>query len=295
MKTRLAVIILHYKNYTETIDCIHSALKQNGSGYEIVVVDNGSGDNSLKKLKEVFAGAAHITFKRLKQNTGFARGNNAGIRYARTYLGAENCFVCNSDIVFEENLFEELLAAAVKGVGVISPAVYDREYHKQPISVNTRNPYTSMLFSFLYLYYQSVIDRVKERLYKLLPFLPVLLSGLNDSPKPSEPLAETETKKKAYCIQGCAFLLTKEFFSHYDKLYPNTFLYCEELNLAVYLKKAGIKGIIADTSPVIHKGGQSTYSQNNRERILIRRKYAKKSLLKSLPLLLLPYTGIRRI
>lgn len=294
MKTRLAVIILHYKNYKETIDCINSALKQKGSGYEIVVVDNGSGDNSLKKLKRVFAGTAHITFKRLKENTGFARGNNSGIRYARTYLGAENCFVCNSDIVFEENLFEELLAAAVRGVGVISPAVYNREYHPQPISVNTSNPYALMLFSFLYIHYRSVIDRMKERLYEL-PFLPVLFSGLTASADSSESLAETETKQNAYCIQGCAFLLTKEFFSHYDKLYPKTFLYCEELNLAVYLKKAGLKGIIADTSPVIHKGGQSSYSQNNKERLLMRREHAKKSLLKSLPLLLLPYRRIRRI
>ncbi len=293
MKTKLAVIILHYKNYKETIDCIKSALKQKGLGYEIVVVDNGSGDDSLKRLKRVFAGTAHITFKRLKENTGFARGNNAGIRYARTYLGAENCFVCNSDIVFEETLFEELLAAAVRGVGVISPAVYDREYHPQPISVNTRNPYTSMLFSFLYIHYRSAIDRMKERLYKL-PFLPVLFSGLTASAEPSESLVGTETQK-AYCIQGCAFLLTKEFFRHYDKLYPKTFLYGEELNLAVYLKKAGLKGVIADTSPVIHKGGQSSNSKNNKGRLLMRREYAKKSLLKSLPLLLLPYARIRRI
>ncbi|MDF2871604.1 MAG: hypothetical protein K0R05_3179 [Anaerocolumna sp.] len=294
MKTRLAVIILHYKNYKETIDCINSALKQKGSGYEIVVVDNGSGDSSFMKIKKEFAGTAHITLKSLKTNTGFARGNNAGIRYARTYLGAENCFVCNSDIIFEESLFEELLSASVKGVGIISPAVYDTEFHPQPISVNTRNPYTSMVFSFLYIHYQSVIDRIKEGLHEL-PFLPISFSHITSSVSSPVTMMKAEAKQNTYCLQGCAFLLTKEFFRHYDKLYPKTFLYGEELNLAIYLKKAGLKGIIADTSPVIHKGGRSSYMQNNKERLLIRSKLAKNSLLRSLPLLLLPYAKIRRI
>lgn len=294
MKTRLAIIILHYKNYKETITCVNSALKQKGTGYEIVVIDNGSGDNSLLELKREFAGSEHVTFKRLKTNLGFARGNNAGIRYARTYLGAENCFVCNSDIVFEETLFEELLAAEKKGIGVISPTVYDTEKHPQPISVNTKNPCKTMLFTLWYIRYRAAIDKIKERLYKL-PLLPIFFSDLRNASSTIKGQVEAEINHNTYCLQGCAFLLTKEFFQHYDKLYPKTFLYGEELNIAIYLKKASLKGIIADTSPVIHKGGQSSYEIYNADKQRIRRKYANYSLMKSLPLLLLPYCRIRRI
>jgi len=316
-------------------------------------VDNGSNDGSFELLKRHFRKVPHVTLKKLKKNLGFARGNNAGIRYARKHLGAENCFVCNSDVVFGSTLFQELLAAAEKGVGVISPTVLDAEHNPQPLSVNTRNPYSTIALTWLYVLYKSLPDNLRK---ELLPFFQTNLFGPSwklvkavyelsvlilekygpavkregekiiksrrKSTGPKKPGVKSpdsknlETKspnirnagarslgtissarkgKDLYQIQGCAFLLTKEYFRFYTQLYPKTFLYGEELNLALYLKKAGLRAVVADTSPVIHKGKQSSKEFTQKEGEKKRLMFARHSLFQSLPLVFLGHTTIKKL
>jgi GT2 family glycosyltransferase len=316
MRVRLGIIILHYKNFQETIDCVLSALRQQGDGYEIVIVDNGSNDGSFEMLKKLFGKVPHVTVKRLKKNLGFARGNNYGIRYIRTKFGAENCFICNSDVVFEDTLFEELLAAEGKGIGVISPSVYDADSNPQPLSINTKYPYRTIVFTWLYILYRSLPERFRKNfllflqktLFKLSGKLVRWLYGLYIRMFMQKLTGKTGTRalerpkskghgKKAeniYQIQGCAFLLTKEYFRFYNQLYPRTFLYGEELNLLVYLKKAGLRAVAAATSPVIHKGKQSSYGLYQREGEKRRLQFVRHSLFHSLPLLFMRYNAIRK-
>ena len=61
-----------------------------------------------------------------------------------------------------------------------------------------------------------------------------------------------------YVIQGSAYILTADFFRYYKQIYPKTFLYGEELNLAWYLKKIGLKTTIALNTKILHKEGGST-------------------------------------
>lgn len=316
MNTRLAIIILHYKNYQETIACVNSALNQKGEGYEIVVVDNGSGDGSYEILREHFKKVPHVTIKRLKKNVGFARGNNAGIRYARTQFSAKNCFICNSDVVFEDTLFEELLAASKGKAGVISPAVYDADKTPQPLSVNMKSPYKTILFTWLYILYKSLPKETRQKLflqfmkllyvvirkgikgiYRLHAYLKKHKSNLTPGKKAEEAEAVNSSagKEEPYRMQGCAFMLTEEYFNHYRGLYPKTFLYGEELNVILYLKKAGLLAVTVPTSPVIHKGRQSSAmfmeKEGERRRLLL----SRQSLFKSLPLLFLNSKKISRL
>lgn len=282
-----------------------------------MVVDNGSNDDSYDILKSYFGRTPHVTLKKLKKNLGFAKGNNAGIRYARNQFGAENCFVCNSDVVFEETLFEELLASAEEGVGVISPTIYDADYNPQPLSVNTKHPYLTIAFTWLYVLYISLPECLfKEylstlheycvqpvvELVKILRQLYSLIRGRIDEfiskGKGHSKSAVSKgygPKQKDYQIQGCAFLLTSEFFQFYHQLYPKTFLYGEELNLSVYLKKAGLRGIVADTSPVIHKGKQSSKELYKSEGAKRKLNFTRNSLFRSIPLLVLSYSNIKKL
>lgn len=312
MSTRLAIIILHYKNYQETMACARCALAQKGKDYEIIIVDNGSGDGSYEILKQEFKNTPHLTIKKLKKNLGFARGNNAGIRYARTHFNAKNCFVCNSDVVFEDTLFEELLAAPSDGIGCLSPAVYDTEGSPQPLSINMISPYKTIIFTLLYLIYKSLPQKLKRKLLLEIGKLLYLLikkgiSGLTKlraylkkekrQQHQEEIKEETATNTSAenpFRMQGCAFMLTEEYFKNYRGLYPKTFLYGEELNVSLYLKKAGLLAATVNTSPVIHKGGQSSMKLLGEEGDKKRLMLARRSLLHSLPLLFLSSKNIRR-
>ena len=61
-----------------------------------------------------------------------------------------------------------------------------------------------------------------------------------------------------YVITGSVFALTPNFFKYYSGLYPETFLYVEELATMLLVHKARLKCAIIETKDVIHKGAAST-------------------------------------
>lgn len=50
---KVAIVILNYMNYQETMSCVESALQQKNVKFHIVVVDNGSSNDSYSILKRV--------------------------------------------------------------------------------------------------------------------------------------------------------------------------------------------------------------------------------------------------
>jgi len=79
-KTTL-VVVLNFNGWKETIACIESVLEQNDKKFHILLIDNGSKDQSLAKLKR-FDNHKNVTFQKEPINLGFAGGVNIGIRKA---------------------------------------------------------------------------------------------------------------------------------------------------------------------------------------------------------------------
>lgn len=57
---RISIIILNWNGPEDTIECLESVYKINYPNYDIIVVDNGSKDDSIKKFKEYFKGEIKI-------------------------------------------------------------------------------------------------------------------------------------------------------------------------------------------------------------------------------------------
>lgn len=74
----LAVIVLNWNGISDTVSCLNSLLKQSIT-VDIIVVDNGSTDNSIEVIKSQYQ---NITLLKKARNLGFAGGVNVGIRYA---------------------------------------------------------------------------------------------------------------------------------------------------------------------------------------------------------------------
>ena len=72
--------------------------------------------------------------------------------------------------------------------------------------------------------------------------------------KPKSELQHINYENFDYVISGAAFILTPNFFEHYDQLFNKTFLYCEENILAMYLKKAKLKSVFLTNSQIKQKG-----------------------------------------
>lgn len=103
MNPLVSVIVVNHNRAGLLQECLASLLRQTYDPYEIVVVDNGSWDDSL----EVVGSFRHerIRLMALDRNRGFAAGNNAGIREA----GGDLIALLNNDAVADEQWLAKLV------------------------------------------------------------------------------------------------------------------------------------------------------------------------------------------
>ena len=74
-----SIIILNWNGREHLDVCLTSVFKQSYQGYEVILVDNGSTDDSVEYVRNNFP---QVKVIECKKNYGFAEGNNIGIRHA---------------------------------------------------------------------------------------------------------------------------------------------------------------------------------------------------------------------
>ena len=91
-----AIIILNWNGADDTLICLDSLSCAEGS-YFVVIVDNGSTDGSIARLKEYISSSSmDITLLEMNANLGFARGNNQGVAFAAK-RNPDNYLLLNND------------------------------------------------------------------------------------------------------------------------------------------------------------------------------------------------------
>ncbi|NJE08449.1 glycosyltransferase family 2 protein [Thermococcus sp. M39] len=60
---RVSIIILNWNGWKDTIECLESLYRINYPNYDVIVVDNGSQDDSVQKIKEYCAGKIEVNSK----------------------------------------------------------------------------------------------------------------------------------------------------------------------------------------------------------------------------------------
>ena len=79
---KFTFVILHYLTEYDTIDCVDSILNNvDYQDYKIIVVDNGSTNNSGETLLKRYRNNEKIVVIIVEENLGFARGHNIGYEY----------------------------------------------------------------------------------------------------------------------------------------------------------------------------------------------------------------------
>lgn len=118
MDLKLYVIVVTYKGMQWYDHCFTSLLKST-IPLKVVVVDNASNDGTLEFIREHYP---EIHLIESKQNLGFGRANNIGMRYALDN-GCDYVFLLNQDAWVEEDTLEKLMGIHLKHTefGILSP------------------------------------------------------------------------------------------------------------------------------------------------------------------------------
>lgn len=107
------MLILNWNGKIDTLACL-SSLSGVAYPFTILVVDNGSTDDSIQAISTQFP---HITLIATQENLGFAEGNNVGIRYALE-KGADFVFLLNNDTVVDPAIFAAFERAMIEDPSV---------------------------------------------------------------------------------------------------------------------------------------------------------------------------------
>lgn len=106
---KILVLILNYNGKADTLECLTSLSQASPKPrFSILVVDNGSRDDSVSAIRAAFP---EIPILETKKNLGFAGGNNAGLAWALD-KSFEWIFLLNNDTIVAPDLIEKLMQAA---------------------------------------------------------------------------------------------------------------------------------------------------------------------------------------
>lgn len=159
----VTVVLLNWKGWRDTIECLDSLSLLTYATWNVVVVDNHSPDDSLIRIdewaREAVSRGAYLSYERLPvasdqyravasaqttstpparsvvllengSNAGFSAGNNVGIRWA-IGSGADYVLLLNNDTTVEKGFLGHLVSCTERSpqVAVATPTMY---YHSRP-------------------------------------------------------------------------------------------------------------------------------------------------------------------
>jgi len=272
----ISFVILHYKNLNDTIECIESINKLDGEK-SIIVVDN----NSTTKLdqKKILSYTNDLVL--LNNNLGFAKGNNAGCKYAIEKYQPDFLCVINSDTIIDQKGFMNQIYDLYDkyNFDILGPKIL-------PEASESCNPFK------VYKTLDEVESRIEYtkkliRLYKN----PLLRNILNAYIKIKRIFVKPVNNKNGdidtidVALHGCALMFSKKYYEKFkDVFYSETFLFHEEEFLYLRCKQNNLVSLYSPSISIYHKEGQSIKKEfnKNRNQGLI---FRNEEILKSLALL----------
>lgn len=266
---KVAVVILNYLNYKDTIECIESIKNDKYENKEVIVVENGSSNESWDELSRLY-GNTSIHLIKSDKNLGFARGNNLGIRYATDKLNCKFVLVVNNDTIFNDsNLLTNLMEATGEGIAVIGPRIISADGQEQNptnivVSKEAIEEEYRICNSFRHKFNQSKFGKklINNKTYiKVKDYLKKVIKGSETTTNTSS--IHENCQSVDLVLHGSCMMLTEEYFKYYPELFPETFLYFEENILTLLTRKVGLKKKFINNCYIYHKEDQSSQMSFN--------------------------------
>jgi GT2 family glycosyltransferase len=220
----IAVILVAYGGRDDTVACIRSIQKSDYSNYRIILVDNDSPDDTSQFVRGTFP---DVLLVESETNLGFAGGNNLGIDKTLE-LNADYIFLLNNDTEIASDTIGKLVDSAGKSekLGAIGPKIY--YFEKKDIIWSAGG---MIDFRWSNLYHRGI--------RKL------------DS-------AEYNVRREVDYLTGCALMFPSERVKEIGKLDESFWMYYEDADFCMRLKRAGYSINYEPGAKVWHKVSSST-------------------------------------
>lgn len=223
----ISVIIVNWNAGQQLVTCIQSVLKSSkGLIQKIVVVDNGSTDDSLEQLGDFDA----LEIIRAEENLGFGRASNLGA----SHCTSEYILFLNPDAEVYERTFDDLRSYLTsdkpQSVGIVGIQLIDESGHVARSC--TRFPSSADFVAGA-----LGMDRIFPKLGHFMSEWPHDESRVVDH------------------VIGAFYLVRRDIFNALSGFDERFFLYLEDLDLSLRAKKAGWNTVFLADIRAFHAGG----------------------------------------
>lgn len=230
----VAIIILNWNSYQDTYECLKSLEELNYNNFHVFLVDNASEDNSYEKLQRDYQNNQfhiNITFLQSGGNLGFAGGNNIGIKEAFRQ-GYEYYWLLNNDTIVDKNALIELVKIINDDsrIGIVGSKIYYYGTNTIWFAGGKVNFWSGDTMHI----------------------------GWSE-----EDVGQYDSICEVDYITGCSMLFRKELIEKIGYLREDYFLYYEETDYNVRVKKAQYRILFVPQSVVYHKVSVSSGGEGN--------------------------------
>jgi N-acetylglucosaminyl-diphospho-decaprenol L-rhamnosyltransferase len=219
----LSIIILSFNTKDLTLNCLNSIVDQyqkelSNNQFEIILVDNGSSDDSLEAIKKL--NIQNLKIIESKENLGFSKGCNLGAKNAR----GEYLLFLNSDTEIKDQGFVKMVEYLRKNekVGILGAALRNEDGTAQASAGKFYNLFNLFL---------AMIGL--ER-----------FGFLRESP---------DKIKQVDWVSGASLMIGKKIFEKVGGFAEELFMYAEDMELCYRVREKGFATYFYPEVTLFHK------------------------------------------
>jgi hypothetical protein len=238
----LSIIIVNYNSKNVLLNCLSSIKDQNHKfSFEVFIIDNASSEN----IVELETSFPQFNFIYNEKNLGFAAANNIGIRKSK----GKYILLLNPDTIVNENSFLPMIEYLEEhsDVGIVGCKIINADGEIE----RSTHSFPSLLKEFVHAneFIKNIL-RYESRTSSLLKN--------NLKTKSLDSYWDHNSIKEVDHVTGACMMVKREAIEKAGLLDEAFFLYNEEVEWSLRIKKAGYKSVFLPDSNIIHLFGHST-------------------------------------
>ena len=225
---KIAIIIINWKKYDLTLNCIDSVLKSSYKNFKIILIDNEAQNSFPDEINK----SEKIKIIKNENNEGFSKANNQGIKYSIKH-GYDYVLLLNNDTLIKNDLIDSLIQqSSTLNQKIIQPLILNYDGSK---IWNAGGKINNFFGTF------QTLEKGKGFKYF--------------------------KRNRTYTdwFTGCCVLIKVEIFNHVGYFDERFFAYYEDVDYSIRLKKMGYSIALMTNSYLQHYESASSKSLNKIE------------------------------